>query len=583
MSAQKKQQDYEKLAKSKRLKFIGPFPSSVREHTNWQCKQGHIFSSTFLNLAKKKKRHPCPECSDKSLPKSAKHYRKLAERKGISWKGVHVPNRTTDPTLWRCENGHTFSASYNQLDRKKHTTNGCKYCSRKAQKTDADYRDLAKKKGLEWLGPHPGSVHNPTKWKCVEGHKFESRFQVIRKAPGNGCARCSGMAKKTRADYEAVEKDGRMRWAGSELPKDTQHPTEWECLDCGHFWSATLHNITARRSGCPKCVDFVEGRRTSSQQCKLADILKGELNRKRCGYSVDVTFKRKGTQIVLEYDSWHFHGDRTKDDRIRDETLVQAGLKLLVIKSNSNLPTKKQLSAAIKELLTGKDRVEIRLSDWGKGDTLGKRKRKQSSTRRSKPKIPKGCVEIHANASECVAELDRRWLYIRRGQDDLHRFGISPCEAQILEFALAQNSVKVGMLNFTYESIHTALERTARNDPATRTLVGRLRNRMRFLEGESVGFLRCMSKGKWETTVKVRRRPKSRVSKAIQTKNGELRPFRESRAFVRKLSIKSQIEWPKWAKTSDRPRDIPTNPQREYREHGWKDWADWLGKPKRST
>lgn len=60
----------------------------------------------------------------------------------------------------------------------------------------------------------------------------------------------------------------------------------------------------------------------------------------------------------------------------------------------------------------------------------------------------------------------------------------------------------------------------------------------------------------------------------------ERRDFKEARSFVHKLNLKSIAEWSKWAKSADRPKDIPLKPNRVYKNEGWLDWFDWLGKNK---
>jgi very-short-patch-repair endonuclease len=75
------------------------------------------------------------------------------------------------------------------------------------------------------------------------------------------------------------------------------------------------------------------------------------------------------TPIAIEYDSWFWHGDNQNYDRQRDEELVEAGWRVLRIKSNALLPTHEQIDAAIARLIAGEDQVEIVLEDWGQGPT----------------------------------------------------------------------------------------------------------------------------------------------------------------------------------------------------------------------
>ena len=58
------------------------------------------------------------------------------------------------------------------------------------------------------------------------------------------------------------------------------------------------------------------------------------------------------------------------------------------------------------------------------------------------------------------------------------------------------------------------------------------------------------------------------------------REFNDAKEFLHKLKLKNQIEWQKFAKSNLKPNDIPSNPQKVYKNKGWKGWGDWLGKEK---
>jgi hypothetical protein len=57
----------------------------------------------------------------------------------------------------------------------------------------------------------------------------------------------------------------------------------------------------------------------------------------------------------------------------------------------------------------------------------------------------------------------------------------------------------------------------------------------------------------------------------------EYRSFKDARAFVRRLGLKSQTEWSEYSKSGKRPNDIPGNPQKIYAKAGWSGTGDWLG------
>jgi hypothetical protein len=53
--------------------------------------------------------------------------------------------------------------------------------------------------------------------------------------------------------------------------------------------------------------------------------------------------------------------------------------------------------------------------------------------------------------------------------------------------------------------------------------------------------------------------------------------FTEARAYVRGLGLKGVKEWWELSKSGQRPSDIPADPDRTYRDDGWVSWPDWLG------
>jgi len=53
--------------------------------------------------------------------------------------------------------------------------------------------------------------------------------------------------------------------------------------------------------------------------------------------------------------------------------------------------------------------------------------------------------------------------------------------------------------------------------------------------------------------------------------------FEEARAFAHNLKLKSTNEWKNWAKTQNKPDNIPANPYGVYKNEGWLGWGDWLG------
>ena len=56
--------------------------------------------------------------------------------------------------------------------------------------------------------------------------------------------------------------------------------------------------------------------------------------------------------------------------------------------------------------------------------------------------------------------------------------------------------------------------------------------------------------------------------------------YEDARAIVRLLSIKKQRDWNKYSLSGERPKNIPSNPWKTYKNNGWIGWHDWLGNGK---
>lgn len=63
----------------------------------------------------------------------------------------------------------------------------------------------------------------------------------------------------------------------------------------------------------------------------------------------------------------------------------------------------------------------------------------------------------------------------------------------------------------------------------------------------------------------------------VANRDREYRAFGDARSFARALGLRTQTEWLRYTKTSDKPDDIPANPDHVYRDAGWVSLGDWLG------
>ncbi len=66
-------------------------------------------------------------------------------------------------------------------------------------------------------------------------------------------------------------------------------------------------------------------------------------------------------------------------------------------------------------------------------------------------------------------------------------------------------------------------------------------------------------------------------------KRRKKRPFNEVVDFARSLGLRSKSDWFRWAKSGNRPDEIPANPADSYQGEGWQGWAHFLGTTNKKT
>lgn len=298
----KSESDYHELAKQKGVKWVGKLPKSVKLKTRWICDKGHKFSTTYDSLSGATA-NGCQKCRTERNQENQRlkleDYTTLAEENGFKWLGPEVPNNQTK-TWWKCSNGHKFDTTYGAIQ----SGGGCRFCAGNTKRTQADYRELAQTRGFEWVDTDIVNVDTPTRWKCSDGHEWETTYYNIGK--GAHCPECFSQlnrSTKTDEDYYELGKRQGISWLGP-FPKNVLTKTCWQCKK-GHKWESAYHNVDNGR-GCPVC-------KTPHGEKKIAKALM----RWGIQYARQKTFKKcrhkkplhfdfyillDGYQILIEFD-----------------------------------------------------------------------------------------------------------------------------------------------------------------------------------------------------------------------------------------------------------------------------------------
>lgn len=349
----KQSQDYRDLASSRGLKWLGPL-TSTHKKTKWECQYGHIFSSRYYDISRG---HGCPYCAGLTR-KTMSEYADLAKEHSLIWIGPKVEN-TASKTGWQCSTCDSiWQATYNTILRGR----GCPYCANRVPITERGYHELAKLRSIEWIGIQlPKNSDTKTHWRCSFGHQWETSYHNIKAT--NGCPRCTGRFPRDEDDYHNLASSKSFEWIGEILPAATDVKTIWRC-SLGHEWEARYSDIHHKNSGCPLCINRVNGFPVSKIQRQLHQMLGGVLNYRFNRRAIDIALEIDGVKIAVEYDCWYWHQGKGESDLRRDAYLLKHAWRILRIKSSNKLPVREQLDAAITLLLSGETYAEIILEDW---------------------------------------------------------------------------------------------------------------------------------------------------------------------------------------------------------------------------
>lgn len=54
--------------------------------------------------------------------------------------------------------------------------------------------------------------------------------------------------------------------------------------------------------------------------------------------------------------------------------------------------------------------------------------------------------------------------------------------------------------------------------------------------------------------------------------------YKKSHLFIQEFNLKNSVDWKSYCKSGKRPANIPSNPDKAYKNKGWISWGDWFGK-----
>jgi hypothetical protein len=130
----------------------------------WRCENHHEFNASFSNV--NTNNSWCPECKK---DKQFKKYKDLAIDRGgkcisESYDGAHLKLR------WKCDKDHEWMATPNSINQ----GSWCPECVGHHTYTIEDMKHLAKSYGGECLSEEYSGTKKYLKWRCNNGHEWEA-------------------------------------------------------------------------------------------------------------------------------------------------------------------------------------------------------------------------------------------------------------------------------------------------------------------------------------------------------------------------------------------------------------------------
>ena len=116
------------------------------------------------------------------LSLTTQDYIDTALEKGLTFTGKTAPYSVYDKTWWVCNNPGCRKEHYKTYRAVYLKDVGC-ICQTKMTLSDDNYRELAEKLGIEWVGARPPNVATSTEWKTKSGKILSMPYSKLAYRP----------------------------------------------------------------------------------------------------------------------------------------------------------------------------------------------------------------------------------------------------------------------------------------------------------------------------------------------------------------------------------------------------------------
>ena len=221
-------------------------------------KDGYEWSATVSSLVDSG--YGCPQCSGVrrwTAEERIEQINKLENIEFISWADGYK-NAYSRANVKCNVDGFEWSAAVNDLV---NNMNGCSKCAGNIRLTNEErieqINSLENIEFISWVGEY-NNCYSRADVRCtIDGHKWSATVNSLTTGR-TGCRKCSGKIILTEDErvgqINNIENVEFVSWVNGFKNKDSMVTVR--CSIDGYEWTASVHNITFNKSGCPKCSKY---------------------------------------------------------------------------------------------------------------------------------------------------------------------------------------------------------------------------------------------------------------------------------------------------------------------------------------
>jgi len=227
----------------------------------WRCKEGHEWVMNFSYI--KNKKGWCTECSGNKKYTLEECQEVAVSRGGLCLETEYIHSRKK--MRWMCKEEHEWTARFTCI---KNRGQWCSVCSGNAKLTIEECHEVANSRGGECLETEYKDNKTKMRWRCEEGHEWETFFGNI-KNQSQWCAVCAGNFKHTLEECQEVAESRGGECLETEY-KDNKTKMRWRCKE-GHEWTAIFRDVISRTW----CMDCGGRKKLTLEECQEVAVCRG--------------------------------------------------------------------------------------------------------------------------------------------------------------------------------------------------------------------------------------------------------------------------------------------------------------------